>query len=126
MTKEKRNGQAKETDEGEQDVGTDDEGNPIVYYISLVAGDEYGVPRNEYFTFDITSKMDLKDTDVKMLECHDLLNQYQTQNEGEVPKEITVYELVENFVKNHPRGCFFIDECPFLMQKRWDSRRKSI
>ena len=104
-------------------MGTNQEGKSGVYYISLVAGDQFGVPKNQHFTFDIASKMDLEDTDVEMLDCHDLLNQYQTQNEGEVPKEITVYELVENFVKNHPRGSYFIDECPFLIQKQWDTRK---
>ena len=116
MTKEKRKWQPKETDEGEQNVETDNEGKPKVFYISLAAADIYGVPRNEYFTFDIASKMDLENTDVMVLDCMDLLTDYRHQNEAEVPEKITVYELVENFMKNHPRGYFFIDECPFLMK----------
>ena len=123
MTKEKRKGQPKETGEEGQDVGTDEEGKRGVYYISLVAGDVFGVPRNQHFTFDIASKIDLEDTDVEVLDCQDLINQYRNQPEGEVTEKITVYELVENFVKNHPRGCFFIDECPFLMHNQWDARK---
>ena len=117
MTKEKPKGQPKETDEGAQDMETDDEGINRVYYISLVAADRDGVPRNEYFTFDVASKIDLEDTDVEVLDCQDLINQYRNQNEGKVPKEITVYELVENVVKNHPRAKFFVDECPFCRKK---------
>ena len=126
ITKQKHKGQPKETDEGAQDVGTDEEGKNRVYYISLVAADRNGVPRDEYFTFDVASKIDLEDTDVDVLDCQDLINQYRNQNEGKVPRKITVYELVENFVKNHPRANLFVDECPFLMKKNTVSYGKSI
>ena len=48
-----------------------------VYYISLLASDEFGKPRNQYFTFDEASKLDLKCTNVIVLDVHQLKTRYR-------------------------------------------------
>ena len=85
----------------------------LVFYIVLTAADEKGKPRNEYFTFDIASKMDLKDTNVKVLDSHDLLEMYSTKHGIEAAKDADVYDLVEDLIDENIGGSYFVDECPF-------------
>ena len=87
-----------------------------VYYISLVAADKKGFPRDEIFTFDIASKIELEDCDVQVLDCHDLGKQYEIYCEQTSKEEATVYEMVESLIRNNPDSSYFIDECPFLTQ----------
>ena len=91
--------------------------NQDVYYISLLAVDKFGKPVNEYFTFDEASKLDLKDTGVKVLDVHDLKIQYKQRHpelDEKALKSIPVYELVEDLVDEHPKASYFVDECPFV------------
>ena len=91
-----------------------------VYYIVLTAADETGKPRNEYFIFDIASKMDLKETNVKVLDSHDLLEMYSNKHGKEAAKDANVYELVEDLIDENTGGSYFVDECPF--EKDGDGR----
>ena len=85
-----------------------------VYYISLIASDYGGVPENEYFTFDEGSRIDLEDTDVKFRDVHALLDEYKVAHPMEKFENITVYDLLEDFILRNPKASFFVDECPFL------------
>ena len=85
-----------------------------VYYISLVASDRKGIPREEYFCFDLRKKIDLEGTDVQVLDCHDLLDNYNHQNRT-LHENPTVYDLVEVMIQSNPHASYFIDECPFLV-----------
>ena len=84
-----------------------------VFYISLLAADRKGRPRNDYFTFDIMSKIDLENTEVKVLDVHDLVEEYKRHHNGKIGKDITVYKLVDDLVDHNPDDSFFVDECPF-------------
>ena len=87
-----------------------------VYFISLLAADSVGKIKDEYFTFDIASKLGFKNTLVEAVDCHDLLRNYDMKIQNTRIKErIGVYELVEGFVQSYPEASFFIDECPFLI-----------
>ena len=91
--------------------------NQAVYYISLLASDELGRHRNQYFTFDEASKLDLKDTNVIVLDVHQLKNRYR-QRHPEVSNKalemMTVYELAEDLIDADPMASYFFDECPFI------------
>ena len=90
--------------------------NGKVYFISLLASDSVGEIEDEYFTFDIASKLGFKNTLVEAVDCHDLLRHYNMKIQHTKSKErIDVYELVEGFVQSYPEASFFIDECPFLI-----------
>ena len=91
-----------------------------VYFLSLVAADRRGRHRNEFFTFDIKTKMDMQNTEVVVLDVHDLVDSYKKNHGGKLPRDITVYELVEDFIDHHPDDSFFIDECPILDSGRYD------
>ena len=84
-----------------------------VFYISLVAADKRGRHRNEFFTFDLMSKMDMKDTEVTVLDVHDLVELYKKNHNGKIGDNITVYELVDDLIDHNPDDSFFVDECPF-------------
>ena len=92
-------------------------GNRAVYYISLLAADRFGRPLNQYFTFDEASKLDLKDTNVIVLDVHQLQTRY-FQRHPEVTEDVlqqmTVYELVEDLIDADPMSSYFFDECPFI------------
>ena len=93
------------------------ESKKVVYYIALTASDIMGKPRNEYFTFDVASKMDLADTKVQVLDCHDLKEMYRKRHGDEVAEDANVYDLVEDLIDSNDReegGFYFVDECPFL------------
>ena len=91
-----------------------------VYYISLLASDIYGRHRNQFFTFDEASKLDLKDTNVLVLDVHQLQTRY-FQRHPEVAEDVlqqmTVYELVEDLIDADPMASYFFDECPFIAYK---------
>ena len=89
----------------------------VVYYIALTASDKKGKPRNEYFTFDIASKMDLADTKVYVLDCHDLKEMYRKRHGDKAAENANVYDLVEDVIDSNDceeGGFYFVDECPFL------------
>ena len=84
-----------------------------VFYISLVAADKRGRHRNEFFTFDLMSKMDMENTEVIVLDVHDLVERYRKNHNGQIGDDITVYELVDDLIDHNQDGSFFLDECPF-------------
>ena len=93
----------------------------VVYYIALTAPVKKGKPRNEYFTFDIASKMDLADTEVLVLDCHDLKEMYRKRHGDKAAEDANVYDLVEDLIDSNDReesGSYFVDECPFLQDER--------
>ena len=90
--------------------------NHDVYYISLLAVDKLGKPKDEYFTFDEASKLDLQGTGVKVLDVHQLLVEYKQRHpelDEQAIKSLLVYELVEDLVDAYPKASYFLDECPF-------------
>ena len=91
--------------------------NQPVYFISLVASDEHGKPVNEYFTFDEGSRIDLEDTDVEFRDVHALLEEYKVAHPMEKTEKISVYDLLEDYIKRNSKASFFIDECPFMMTR---------
>ena len=101
---------------------TDDENESrklkkVVYYIALTASDRCGKPRKEYCTFDIASRMDLADTKVHVLDCHDLKEMYRKRHGDKAAEKADVYNLVEVLIDSNEReegGLYFVDECPFL------------
>ena len=91
--------------------------NQAVYYISLLASDKFGRHRNQYFTFDEASKIDLKDTNVIVLDVHRLQTRYRQRHpevSDETLKKMTVYELAEDLIDADPMASYFFDECPFI------------
>ena len=88
-----------------------------VYYISLLASDEFGKPRNQYFTFDEASKLDLKYTNVIFLDVLQLQTRYRRRHpelSEKVIKKMTVYDLAEDLIDADPMASYFFDECPFI------------
>ena len=105
--------------------------NHRVYYISLLASDQFGKPKNEYFTFDEASKIDLEDTDVKVLDVHELLLMYKQRHpemNEEALKAVTVYELADDLIEADPKASYFFDECPFIASRNpdFDTRGRLI
>ena len=95
--------------------------NKNVYYISLLASDEFGKPRNEYFTFDEASKLDLDGTGVIVLDVHQLHDKYRRRHPDiseENFKAISVYDLAIDLINSEPKASFFFDECPFIASPR--------
>ena len=91
--------------------------NRTVYYISLLAADRFGRPLNQYFTFDEASRLDLKDTNVIVLDAHQLKTRYHQRHpevREDVLQQMTVYELVEDLMDSDPMASYFLDECPFI------------
>ena len=87
------------------------------YYISLLAADKLGKPKDEYYTFDEASKIDLSGTGVKVLDVHQLLAKYKDRHpdvSDEDLKALTVYELAIDLIDAEPKASFFFDECPFI------------
>ena len=98
---------------------TKENGQPV-YYISLIASDFEGEPKNEYFTFDEGSRIDMEDTDVKFRDVHALLDEYQIAHPMEKIETITVYDILEDFIQRNPKASFFVDECPFIGNWNWN------
>ena len=88
-----------------------------MFYISLLAKDNFGRPIDEYFTFDEASKLDLKETGVIVLDVHLLFRKYRIKHpelDEKALKGLTVYELVEDLMDEYPKASYFLDECPFI------------
>ena len=94
-----------------------------VYYISLLAADQYGKYRNEFFTFDEASKLDLKDTNVIVLDVHQLYIRYRQRHPDmseEALKDVNVYDMSVDLIESDPTGSYFFDESPFIASSnRW-------
>ena len=94
-----------------------------VYYISLLAVDRFGRHHNQFFTFDEASKLDLKDTNVIVLDVHQLLTRYRQRHpemSEEALKDVDVYEMSVDLIESDPMGSYFFDESPFIASsKRW-------
>ena len=91
--------------------------NQAVYYISLLAADVFGYQKNQFFTFDEASKLDLKDTNVVVMDVHQLVKRYRQRHptvSEEVLKQMTVYKLAEDLIDSDPMASYFFDECPFI------------
>ena len=84
-----------------------------VFYISLVAADKRGRHRNEFFTFDLMSKLDMENTEVVVLDVHDLVELYKKNHNGQIGWSITVYELVDDLIDHNQDASLLVDECPF-------------
>ena len=91
--------------------------NQNVYYISLLASDKYGKLKDEYFTFDVNSKLDLASTRVKVLDVHRLYAMYRERHQ-EVSEcaleKLTVYVVALDLIEAKPKASYFFDECPFI------------
>ena len=88
-----------------------------VYYISLLASDEFGNELDEYFTFDEASKLDLQGTVVNVLDVHQLIANYRQRHPEksvEVLDAVNVYEPALDLIESEPKGSYFFDECPFI------------
>ena len=92
-----------------------------VFFISLAATRGYGKPEPHSFIFDLITKLEFKDSNVKALDVLDLLGAYKIQNPTYDTKEITVYDLVEYFVQENSDADVIVDECPIL----WSGTRTS-
>ena len=91
--------------------------NQAVYYISLLAVDVFGHQKNQFFTFDEASKLDLKDTNVVVMDVHQLVTRYRERHpemSEEDLKQMTVYKLAEDLIDADPTASYFFDECPFI------------
>ena len=91
--------------------------NKAVYYISLLATDVFGKQKNQFFTFDEASKIDLKDTNVVVMDVHQLVIKYRQRHpetSEEDLKQMTVYKFVEDLIDADPMASYFFDECPFI------------
>ena len=111
-----------------KEYGTEHSNVAEVYYISLVAADARGMPQGEKYVFDVASKLEMENTNVRAIDAQDLVKFYNDQqavrggfdpdtaativavNDG----GLNVYELVEFFVQANPNSCIIIDECPFI------------
>ena len=91
-------------------------GKRSVFFISMVASNRFGQRINEYFTFDIATKLEFENTNVVVLDCHDLLSFYIDKKKGSLPKHFDVYDMVEELIDSFPDGFHFVDECPFLTE----------
>ena len=92
-----------------------------MYYISLLASDEFGKPKNEYFTFDEASKLDLDGTGIIVLDVHQLLVEYRRRHPDiskEELKVINVYDLALDLIDSEPKASYFFDECPLIASSR--------
>ena len=91
-----------------------------VYYISLLAADRFGRHLNQFFTFDEASKLDLKDTNVIVLDVHQLFIRYRQRHpemSEEAMKDVTVYEMSVDLIESDPTGSYFFDESPFIASR---------
>ena len=82
-----------------------------------MASDKLGRPKDEYYTFDEASKIDLSGTGVKVLDVHELQAKYKCRHPDiseEDLKALTVYELAIDLIDAEPKASFFFDECPFI------------
>ena len=86
-----------------------------VFFISLAAADDRGKPKRQSYIFDLITKLEFKDSNVKALDVLDLLASYKTQNPTYDAKEITVYYLVKHFVQENSDADIIVDECPILL-----------
>ena len=57
--------------------------------------------------------MDMANTEVIVLDAHDLVERYKKNHNGQIGWNITVYELVDDLIDHNQDGSFFLDECPF-------------
>ena len=99
-------------------MGSKPKADPV-FFLSLVGVDIYGEVEDEEHIFDIYTKhYDFNDSDVEVKSAQDLWDFYAKQNSGSSKRKVNIYQLVENFVKHHPRAHFVLDECPFLFNAR--------
>ena len=92
-----------------------------MYYISLLASTKRGKHLNKYFTFDEASKLNLKDTDVIVLDVHNLRARYWQRHPEIIEKGlkgVDVYEISLDWIDSDPMGSFSFNESPFIGSNR--------
>ena len=72
-----------------------------VFYISLVAADKRGRHRNKYFTFDLMSKMDMENTEVIVLDVHDLVELYKKNHNGKIDLALKLVDIAAKSKANY-------------------------
>ena len=101
-------------EEEEENMGSKPQADQV-FFLSLVGVDEYGKVEEDEHIFDIYTKhYDFNESDVDVKSAQDLWEFYEKHNSGSSKRKVDIYQLVENFVKHHPRAHFILDECPFL------------
>ena len=92
-----------------------------VYFISFLAANKFGKYLNQFFTFDEASKLDLKDTNVIVLDVHQILSRYRQRHpemSKRALKNVNVYEMLIDLIESDPTGSYFLDEVPFIASSR--------
>ena len=85
----------------------------LVYFISLVGSDRFGVPEKHKFIFDLLSKeYDFNGTDVNYIDAQDLWFFFKKHNPNAVRSNYNVLQLSEYFIEMHPNSSFILDEVP--------------
>ena len=99
-----------------------------VYYISLLASDEFGRHLNQFFAFDEASKLDLKDTNVIVLDVHQLFTRYRQRHpemSEEALKDVNVYEMSVDLIESDPTGSYFLMS-PHLLRRAQDGMNLEV
>ena len=96
-------------------MGSKTKADPV-FFLSLVGvKDRNGIVDDEEHIFDLYTKLfDFDESDVVFKSAQDLWDWYASQNRGSDKKKVDIYQLVEEFVKQHPNANFVLDECPIL------------
>ena len=100
--------------------------NPV-FFISMVGANKYGVVDEHEHIFDIFTKTyDFMASNIQVKSAQDLWKFYVERNpevkilnkfiwkQAADRKKITIYQLIEFFIRHHPSGHYVLDECPFL------------
>ena len=89
-----------------------------VFFLSLVGVSSFGTVDEHEHLFDIFTKLyDFSGCKIQVLSAQDLWTFYQSKNNEAKREDVSIYDLVEFFIKHHPNGHFIFDECPFLRIK---------
>ena len=107
---------AHEEEEKERRDGVDAKN---VYFICMAGANPRGEPEKRRRVFDvITQQYEFNgiSTSVKPYNVYKLMEEYHNSPAPQKSSP-SVYDLVEEFIKNHQDANFFLDECPILKVK---------
>ena len=93
-----------------------EENEKSVYFISLVAADIWGKPKDHSCIFDLLTENEMDGKNVTFLDALSLKKACKVVQEG-----ANVYELVKQFINENREISVIIDECPLLASDPWGS-----
>ena len=101
---------------------TEEDNQPNVFFISLVASSILGFPEREHYLYDVATEMEFQGFRVNFLSVKEIKDFYRKHHPDFDEKKVTIYEMTQFFIQMNKGSSFFLDEVPFISLRGYSSK----